>query len=58
MKRFFLSSFTILLAGFSLSSAAYARQVDLNNSLADLNGDGITTLTELEQFNRDERHKN
>jgi len=55
MKRFFISGLTLVLSIFAISSIAHAKQVNLSNSAADLNDDGVVTLTELELYNRDQR---
>ncbi|MEM9006031.1 MAG: hypothetical protein AAGE59_21210 [Cyanobacteria bacterium P01_F01_bin.86] len=60
MKRFVLSTLTILLVATAIApvSAAVRRQTDLADLNADLNGDGVVTLTELRRHNRDARRNN
>ncbi|MEM6835556.1 MAG: hypothetical protein AAF609_01775 [Cyanobacteria bacterium P01_C01_bin.120] len=55
MKRFLLSTLTILLTMGALTAAAGAEQVGLTDSRADLNGDGKVTLHEVKSYNRDQR---
>jgi TolA-binding protein len=55
MKRFFISSLTILLSTLAMAATAQAGQVSLEHSAADLNGDGEVSITELKQYNRDQR---
>ncbi|MEO1124405.1 MAG: hypothetical protein AAFX95_10010 [Cyanobacteria bacterium J06639_16] len=55
MKRYLLSGLVILLATVVTIPLANARQVGLQNLEADLNGDGQVTLTELKNYNRDQR---
>ncbi len=56
MKRFLISGLTLVLSVFAISSIAYAKQATLSDAAADLNSDGIVTLTELEFYNRDQRN--
>ncbi|MEO1297622.1 MAG: hypothetical protein AAFW75_17935 [Cyanobacteria bacterium J06636_16] len=69
MKRFVLSALTILLVATAIApasaataiapaSAADRRQTDFNDAKADLNGDGVVTLSELRRHNRDARRTN
>lgn len=55
MKRFLISGLTIVLSTFSLAAAANTGQTHLKDPVADLNGDGVVTITELVQYNRDQR---
>lgn len=55
MKRFFISSLTILLSTLAMAATVQAGQVSLEHSAADLNGDGEVSITELKQYNRDQR---
>ena len=56
MKRFLFSALVILLAtATNMPAAAIPRQTHLNDPVADLNGDGVVTLTELKNYNRDAR---
>ncbi|WP_035988649.1 hypothetical protein [Leptolyngbya sp. KIOST-1] len=61
MKRYLLSGATLVLSTLMLASAALAGaspgmgQTHLNDVAADLNGDGIVTLTELMIYNRNQR---
>ncbi|MGB3138692.1 MAG: hypothetical protein WBB18_17915 [Nodosilinea sp.] len=56
MKRALFSGLTILLSTLAMASAASAGQTSLNDLAADINGDGVVTIGELIQYNRDERH--
>lgn len=58
MKRFFLSTLTVLLSMGAITSDASAAQVGLGNPVADLNEDGRVTLHEVVTYNRDQRNKN
>ncbi|MEO1297621.1 MAG: EF-hand domain-containing protein [Cyanobacteria bacterium J06636_16] len=60
MKRFVLSALTIVLVAGAVTpvSAAVPRQTHLGDPVADLNGDGTVSLTELKNYNRDARQKN
>lgn len=60
MKRFVLSALTLLLVATAIAPAAAAarRQTDFNDAKADLNGDGVVTLSELRRHNRDARRTN
>ncbi len=58
MKRFLLSTLTLMTTTALLTTTVSARQVGLNNPIADLNGDGNVTLHEVVTFNRDRRDKN
>lgn len=55
MKRFLLSTLTVLLTMGALTTIASAEQVGRTDSRADLNGDGKVTLHELRLYNRDQR---
>ena len=55
MKRFLFSTLAILLSLGALATTAQAQQVGPGDKAADLNGDGVVTLAELHNFNRDER---
>jgi hypothetical protein len=55
MKRFFISSLTLILSTLAISSTAHAAQTNLQNSAADLNNDGEVSLSELKRYNRSER---
>jgi len=55
MKRFLISGLTIALSTFAIASTAQAGQTNFNDLEADLNGDGEVSLTELKQYNRDQR---
>lgn len=55
MKRFLFSTFAILLSLGTLAVTAYAEQLNPGHDDADINGDGVTTLDELRNFNRDDR---
>lgn len=55
MKRTIISGLTLLLSSLALASAAMASQTTIHDSAADLNGDGMVTLGELVQHNRDQR---
>ncbi len=57
MKRFLLSTLTVLMSMGAISSAATAAQVGLGNPIADLNEDGTVTLHEVVTYNRDQRDK-
>ncbi len=57
MKRFLISILTLVLSNLAISSVAYAGQVNLSNADADLNENGIVSLTELEFYNRNQRSK-
>lgn len=57
MKRYILSTLTVLSVVGLLATTTSARQVSLGNPVADLNGDGTVTLHELVLFNRDQRDK-
>lgn len=56
MKRYLLSGLTLIMATLAFSPVANAGQTHLNDLEADLNGDGIVTLTELKIYNRAQRH--
>ncbi|MGD1942944.1 MAG: hypothetical protein ACFB0G_16710 [Leptolyngbyaceae cyanobacterium] len=58
MKRFLLSTFTILMSLGTFAAIASAQQVSLGDPAADLNGDGKVTLHEVRNYNRDQRQKN
>ncbi len=58
MKRFLLSSLTVLMSMGAIASTASAAQVGLGNPIADLNQDGRVTLHEVVLYNRDQRNKN
>lgn len=55
MKRFFISSLTLILSTLAIASTAHAAQTNLQNSAADLNNDGEVSLSELKRYNRSER---
>lgn len=55
MKRTIISGLTLLLSSLALASAAMASQTTIHDPAADLNGDGVVTLGELVQHNRDQR---
>ncbi len=55
MKRYLLSGLTIALSALTMVSAANAGQTHLNDLAADQNGDGVVTIGELVQYNRDQR---
>lgn len=55
MKRFFLSSLTLILSTLAIASTAHAAQTNLQNSAADLNNDGEVSISELKRYNRSER---
>ena len=55
MKRFLLSTVAILLSLGTLAATANAKQVDPRSEVADANGDGVTTLDETRNYNRDQR---
>ncbi|MGF1569186.1 MAG: hypothetical protein ACFCVD_14145 [Nodosilinea sp.] len=55
MKRFALSTLTLVLATLAFAPLASARQTGLHDLAADLNGDGIVTITELVRYNRAQR---
>lgn len=55
MKRYLLSGLTIVLSTLAMVSAANAGQTHLNDLAADINGDGVVTLSELISYNRDQR---
>lgn len=57
MKRFLLSTLTVLMSMAAVTSAASAAQVGLGDSRADLNEDGRVTLHEVVTYNRDQRDK-
>lgn len=58
MKRFLLSTLTVVMSMGAVASAASAAQVGLGNPKADLNNDGNVTLHEVVLYNRDQRNKN
>ena len=55
MKRFVMSTLTILTIFGTLATTASASQVHLGHEAADANGDGKVTLTEVKNYNRDQR---
>ncbi|MBW4484523.1 MAG: hypothetical protein KME14_18480 [Tildeniella torsiva UHER 1998/13D] len=55
MKRYLLSGLTIVLSTLAMVSAAQAGQTHLNDLAADRNGDGVVTIGELINYNRDQR---
>ena len=57
MKRFLLSTLTVLMSMGALAGNASAVQVGLGDIRADLNEDGRVTLHEVVTFNRDQRDK-
>lgn len=56
MKCYLLFGLTLIVATLAFSPVANAGQTHLNDLEADLNGDGIVTLTELKIYNRAQRH--
>ncbi|MEM9806540.1 MAG: hypothetical protein AAF959_14790 [Cyanobacteria bacterium P01_D01_bin.56] len=58
MKRFLLSTLTVVISMGAVTGAATAAQVGLGNPKADLNNDGNVTLHEVVLYNRDQRNKN
>ena len=57
MKRFLLSTLTVVMSMGALAGSASAVQVGLGDSRADLNEDSTVTLHEVVLFNRDQRDK-
>lgn len=57
MKRFLLSTLTVLMSMGAITGTATAAQVGFGNPIADLNGDGTVTLHEVVTYNRDQRDK-
>ncbi|ESA36382.1 hypothetical protein N836_00480 [Leptolyngbya sp. Heron Island J] len=57
MKRFLLSTLTVLMSMGAIAGMANAAQVGLGNPIADLNEDGTVTLHEVVNYNRDQRDK-
>lgn len=55
MKRYLLSGLTIVLSTLAMVSVANAGQTHLNDLAADHNGDGVVTIGELINYNRDQR---
>jgi hypothetical protein len=55
MKRTIISGLTILISSLTLASAAMASQTTIHDPAADLNGDGMVSLGELVDYNRDQR---
>ena len=55
MKRYLLSGLVLVMSTLVMASAANAGQTHLNDLAADINGDGIVTIGELVQYNRDQR---
>ncbi|NMF83460.1 EF-hand domain-containing protein [Nodosilinea sp. P-1105] len=61
MKRLLISGLTITLSSLVMASAAMAGplprtgQTTLHDPAADLNGDGVVSISELVRYNRDQR---
>lgn len=55
MKRFLLSIVTVLISIGALAATAQAEQVNPGHDAADIDGDGNVSLTELKNYNRDQR---
>ena len=55
MKRTIISGLTILISSLTLASAAMASQTTIHDPVADLNDDGMVSLGELVDYNRDQR---
>lgn len=55
MKRLIISGLTLALSTLAMASAANAGQTHLKDLAADLNGDGVVSIGELIQYNRDQR---
>jgi hypothetical protein len=55
MKRFLLSTLVISMSLGTLVTSAKAGQVEPGHSAADTNGDGQVSLTEVRNYNRDQR---
>ncbi len=55
MKRTLISGLTMLISSLALTSAAMASQTTIHDLAADVNGDGMVSLGELVQHNRDQR---
>jgi hypothetical protein len=55
MKRYALSALTLVLATLAFAPTATARQTSLQDLTADLNGDGMVTISELARYNRAQR---
>jgi hypothetical protein len=55
MKRVLISALTTLISVGAVAATAHASQVNPRHDAADINGDGEVTLTELRNYNRDQR---
>ena len=55
MKRFLFSTLAILVSLGTLAATANAAQVNPGHSAADLDGDGTVSLSEVKNYNRDQR---
>lgn len=55
MKRFVISALTIIVSLGTVAGAAHATQVRPGHDAADINRDGQVTLTEVKNYNRDQR---
>lgn len=53
MKWTLISGLTILFSSLMIASAANAKPVNFNDSIADLNGDGTVSMYELHQYHLD-----
>lgn len=57
MQRLLFSTLAVLMSMGTLATTVSAEQVSLDSGMADMNGDGQTSLIELVNFNRDQRDK-
>lgn len=55
MKHLMISTLATLLSVGTWATVASAEQVHPGHLAADINGDGEVSLTELKQYNRDQR---
>jgi len=55
MRRFLLSALVTLVSVGILAATAQAEQVHPGHDAADMNGDGTVSLSELKNYNRDQR---
>lgn len=55
MKRLLFTTLAMLLSMGALAATAQAEQVNPGHNAADIDGDGTVTLTELRNYNRDQR---
>ncbi|MFH7245706.1 MAG: hypothetical protein ACHWZW_22980 [Spirulina sp.] len=61
MKRVLMSGLFVVLSSLTMAAAANAEmsssmgQTTLHDAAADLNGDGVVTLSELVRYNREQR---